>query len=203
MPAFGLLNIPKASIEGMKYIGERISYTQTNDDLTVVISARIPGFQEALMAAWLVSWTGIGAYFIYELGYVEHERDFQIGMFVMVAFWAYFEFRIGKAFIWKRFGKELIRVTKDRLIYKRSIFSYGKAGNYFLENIKNFGIIKKEERTFKEVMGNSFWLIGTETIGFDYQYKHVKVGLKLEEEESSRLGRLLSDNIRKFRKKKK
>lgn len=186
----------------MKTIGNFISYEDSGKQLTIVISPREERWKEGLILMWLLSWSVVGAYFIYELLYGNNPDTTRVGLIVMVGFWAYFEVRIGRALIWKMFGKELIRITADKMTYKRDVKGYGKAKSFFLDNIKNFGIIKTNDRSFTAVMNNSFWLKGNETLGFDHMGTHVKMGFKLDESDRQKAGRLIQDSIRKYRKKK-
>jgi hypothetical protein len=188
----------------MKAIGDRISYESKNSTFTMVISARVRGVNEALLAAWILAWGACGAYFIHEYVYGEYgdnAETLKIGLMIMIAFWAYFQFRTTKAFLWKRFGKELIKITPEHFIYKRAVMSYGKAQTLHTPNIKNFGLIKRKDNTFAEVMNSSFWIRGYETMGFDHMEKNVKFGIQLNEDDGTRAAKVINETVRSLRKK--
>lgn len=178
----------------MKRIGDRVSIKENGNTSTIVISTKIPSWQETLLAAWLFCWTICGAVFIWQLFEAEtREQALMIG--VMCVFWAYYEVRVVKAFMWRKFGMEFIKLDQDNLTYKRSVRGYGKAHIYFIDNIKNLGVINKSDKSFFKSLEESFWVIGGERIGFDYLKKSVQLGMQLEEQDSKKLSSYIEKKV--------
>ncbi len=182
----------------MKQISNRISRVRHKGGfVTYVILGKIPGWKETMLAAWLFCWTLCGAYFIYELTQPHQGNQFMF-LLTLTLFWAYYEFRIGRAYIFRRKGKEFIKITPERLTYKRSIISYGKAHHFLLENIQNLGMHELENGSWGKVLENSFWVLGGQKIRFDYMGKEMQMGIQLTPEESEKLVKALSDDLKKF-----
>ena len=100
------------------------------------------------------------------------------------------------AWAWRKWGKELIKVTPDAIFYKRDIRSYGKAHRYLRSNVKQ---IKKAEHgrlSFSGSYSNSFWVITGGVVQFQYLKKVISVGIQLEEKDADALVKLLSKPVR-------
>ncbi len=185
----------------MKTIGDRISYSEKGHSLVIAIKSKTARWQESLLMAWVVAWTLSGGYYIYEMSTGDYAREERLMFFVLISFWLYFEIKIGKVFLWRKYGKEFIRVTADKLTLKRDIRSYGKAHHYFLDNISNVDLIPEQaDKSLSKQYENSFWVMGGETIVLNHNGKLVKLGLRLEQEEAKQLLRLLRKTIRQRKK---
>lgn len=179
----------------MKFIGNKISFQKTDGIFTVVISPKIARIKESLLMAWLTAWTMCGIFFIIQL-FGPDTRDTKMTIAVMVMFWAYFELRIGKAFLWRKIGLERIMIKDGYLTIKNDIKGYGKAKSFFVQNIKSMGLINVSNRNFFNFMNSSFWVIGGETIGFECEGKYVKLGQHLNEKDAKSLVRLLQSEMK-------
>lgn len=171
----------------IKSISERVSYKDHTDYTTIVISTKIDRWKESLMLFWLMAWTFCGAYFIYELIANEYDRQTTIGLVIMLAFWVYFEVRIGRAFLWRKYGVEFLKIEDNQLFYKRSIKGYGKAKSYFCSNIKSIEKIERNKLSPLSFLEFSSWFIGGETIRFLHDGKTIQFGMQLSDKESSKL----------------
>lgn len=197
-----------------KWIGDRISTEDQPDSTTIVILPKIQRWKEWLLTLWVVGFTFIGAVMIYLLlggiyslqvvgDNVEDIRDQQlVYTIVFLGFWAYFEYKVVKALLWYKFGKELIKINRDALWIKRSVLSYGKSQQYFFENIKNFHQIKHDDTGFAQFFENAYWSLGTDALAFDYFTKGKSFGRKLDEKTAKLLIRFMDDRIKTLRKKK-
>lgn len=171
----------------IKSISERVSYKDHDNYTTIVISTKIDRWKESLMLFWLMAWTACGLYFIYELSVNEHDRQTTIGLVIMIAFWIYFEVRIGRAFLWRKFGMEFIKIDDGQVFYKRSIKGYGKAKTFFCDNIKKLQKIEKNNLNPLTFLEGSSWFIGGETIQFLHEGKITQFGLQLSDKERDKL----------------
>lgn len=180
----------------VKHISERVSYKEHGDKTTIVISTAIERWKEGLMLIWLLSWTLCGMYFAYELFFNHPGEDLKVALFIMLSFWAFFEYRIGKAFLWRKYGMEFIKIEDNQFFIKNSIKGYGKAIPYFSDNIKNIHLLEKKETSALSFLENSFWFVGGETIGLYHKDKLVKLGKQLSKEEAKKLVEFLKKNLK-------
>ncbi|MBL4703148.1 MAG: hypothetical protein JKY54_01420, partial [Flavobacteriales bacterium] len=118
-----------------KYISDRISYLDHGNYSTVIISTKIDRLRESLLLFWILCWTACGVMLIYELITGDYEEEMRITLLIFVAFWVYFEYRIGKVFLWRKWGMEFISLDEEELTYKRAIGRYGKAKRFYHEKI--------------------------------------------------------------------
>lgn len=112
-------------------------------------------------------------------------------MVVWLGFWAYFEFRIGKAFLFKKYGKEKIWIKQGKLNYLKDIAGRGKKLEFDIDLIKDLQLIEKNKRDFFQFMNESFWVMGGESISFNYGAKAYRLGLQLNQEDANQLLRQL------------
>lgn len=175
----------------VRKISERISYKKHEGYTTVVISPRLEEKKQFLLTFWIFAWTFCGLVFISQL-FVGHSEKMMFGLMVLIAFWLYYEYRIGYVWMWRRKGMELIKIEEGKLIYKRSLKTYGKAFEFYIDNIRNLGVEEKKP-AFSNVLADSFWVIGGERLRFDYQNKEVKIGVQLSDEEAEKLRKLLHE----------
>lgn len=198
-----------------KWIGDRISVVDSEGETTIVIRPIRVLWKEILLLVWVLSFTFVGVVVFYllatgfsSLSYPtpptqqELDNQFIYGV-VFLGFWAYFEYKTVKALLWYRFGKELLKIDSQALFLKKSILSYGKAHQYFFENIKNFSQRKNEETSFNMFFENAYWAMGTDALLFDYHGKTKSFGRRLDERTGKLLLRLIDDRVKKQLKKKK
>jgi len=186
----------------MKWIGERVSYVDTDKLTTIVIYPERVKWKNNLLKAWMSVWLLIGLYVILQL-FADYSSDEKLMLTIFLSFWLYFTVRIGKATLWQLNGKELIRINDQALILKKSIFSYGKAHTYFLENIRKINIDEVKDTSLGIQFEKSIWVVGGERISFDYMSKSIRLGRKLNDQDTKLLFRLLTSRIESRLKKKK
>lgn len=175
-------------------IGERITFKKTGDDLEVIITQKVERWKESLLMAWLGAWLFCGIYFIAELVSTD-DSGLKTFLYICLAFWSFFLFRIGKVFLWRLIGKERITISGSQLSIQNLIGSMGKKERFNLVTIKKFGLTKYDEKSFLQFMDQSFWIIGGDKIGFNYGNKKIRLGKQLSEKDSIALVRVLDKYI--------
>jgi len=195
-----------------KMIGERISTYTEKGFTSIIVYPKRTRWKEAVLFTWVIAFSIIGFYMIYLLiggglekidntglegDPAEVLRNQKIYLGVFVGFWIYFEYKVVKGLLWITLGKELIKISKDALMIKNSIVSYGKSNSYFFENIKGMGLVEHEKLSFGFDYENAFWRKGTDSIIFDHRVKPVSFGRKLNEKDSRLLHRFIIDRIKK------
>ncbi len=173
-------------MKGKQNIGERITYTVDAGNLEVKISGKIPKWQETLLFVWVLAWSLCGLFIVQYL-FGDWPQDQKVFLLVYFAFWAYFEYKAIHSYLWRKFGFESIQVVQGELFLKNDLLGKGKRTKYFTQNIKEFGWITADKKSFGRVYFSSFWMVGGETIGFSHLGKKVAFGMQLEEREAARL----------------
>lgn len=183
----------------MEFISERVSVEQRPDGLSVVISARLPRGKETLLVVWAIAWLCCGAYMLWELFRLP-TGALRTYLGVFLGFWAWYAWRIGGVLLWRLKGFELWRLREGVLTVKDSVFGYGRANDYFVQNIQRFGPVVVDERSWKWQVNDSFWVKGAERLGFEYAGRKVVLGKGLTREEAARAARVLERGMAQQRK---
>jgi hypothetical protein len=191
----------------MKWIGKRISFVDSDTKTTIVVTPENVGFYKAMIGAWFAMWAVIGFTMIWAWNTFEMKptmRETLSFMFlIFMLFWAYYLIRVGRMFFWLLYGSENIKLDKIALTIKTSIKGYGRARQYYLENIQKIRINVPNEGSFQATWENSPWIRGGERLEFDYMGKTVRFGRKLNEQESKQLFQLLTKKVEEQLKKRK
>jgi hypothetical protein len=179
----------------MKWIGERTTFVDDKHRTTIIISPENIAWHKALMGAWFAMWIAIGstmtwAYFTLKLSDQE-----QIIVFVFMVFWAYYAVKVGRQFFWILWGAEYIKINEVSLSIKNGIKRYGKAKEYYLENISKIRIQHPKENSIQAIWERSPWIKGSERIEFDYMGKVIRFGRKLNEKDSKLLFQLITKKV--------
>ena len=183
----------------MKKIGDRISYEKHEGFFTVIISTQIDKWKENLILGWLLAWTFCGATFIYYFFNGALNGNEKLTLFVMIIFWLYFEIRITRAYLWRRFGVEFIRIDEDRVTIKRSILGYGRAHPVITSNIETINPADLNDKSYAKVFNDSFWLIGKGTIHMKSKDDDVYIGSQLDSKDSLKLSKEIMKMINSYR----
>ncbi len=184
----------------MKYLSERVSVDRKEGRTSVVISARTTRGKQTMLVTWALAWVACGVVVILERGKLPAADPARQYMLAFLAFWAYFAVAIGRAVLWRLKGFELWRIKEGTLVVKDSLFGYGKASTYFVDNITQLGLIKEDPTSWKWQWNQSAWVIGGERLGFEHLGKKVVFGKNLTEAEARQLVPLLKDALRVERK---
>jgi len=181
--------------EKIELIGKRISVLREGDTASFVILPSDASWKIYLLFGWLFLWTVSGV--IVAANYFTMPNlNMKLVLIMWLAFWAYFEFKIGKAFLFRRFGKEKIWVKGGRLYYWRDIAGRGKKLEFDKELVKDFEVIEKNKKDFFASMNESFWVIGGESLVFSYGAKTYRLGIQLPEADARELLRQVKHALR-------
>jgi hypothetical protein len=176
-------------------IGKRISVYREEDVASFVIMPTDSNWKLYLLFGWLFLWTVSG--FIVAANYFTMTNaNLKLVIIMWLGFWAYFEFKIGKAFLFRKFGKEKIWVKGDKLFYWRDIVGRGKKLQFEKDLVKDMAVIEKDKKDFFASMNESFWVIGGESIMFDYGSKTYRIGIQLPADEARELVRQVKHAIK-------
>lgn len=176
-------------------IGKRISVYKDDEVTSFVIMPTDANWKLYLLTAWLFLWSVSGLVVLVNYFSVTN-TNIKLVVIMWLGFWAYFEFKICKAFLFRKYGKEKIWVKGDTLFYWRDIAGRGKKLQFSKELVKELELIKKDKKDFFTNMNESFWIVGGESISFTYGAKPYRMGIQLPEEDARELLRQLKHVLR-------
>jgi hypothetical protein len=175
----------------------RLSVDDSHGILDITISGRVERWKEGLILGWAILWTLCGIFIVYQLFARNFTREENLVLFVYMVFWVFFEYKSVYAFLWRRYGKEKMRLENGELLYKKDLFGYGKVTRYFMENIRNLNKVSWKKSSYSSVYFRSFWIIGGEKLSFEYQSKTIRFGMQLNDTETSQLLQILKRRIKR------
>lgn len=178
----------------MEYIGKRISIKKMDRETSIVIVSFSEKKKNILLFLWLFVWTVSGLVVLSQY-FMMTDKDTKVMLIVWFAFWAYFEYKSFRAYMWRKYGVEKIKLRENKLFYKRETAGRGKIQVYEFDFIKDLRTIELKENSFADNMSNSYWAIGGERIAFDYYGKEIKFGLQLEDDEANALHKIIKREI--------
>ena len=167
-------------------LSARITINDQNDELNITIESLKNNTKTFLMLLWLLSFTACGFVAIQEL-IIAPDRDHKLFWFVFVSFWAYFEYSVLKALLWRFRGKEIIRFTKTELHLRKDIWGFEKAAQFDTESITDWHTIIETPQSIRAAYENAYWYCGGEKIAFKYLAKEYRFATQLSPEDAARL----------------
>ena len=185
----------------MEFLSERVSIDRNAERFSVVISPRLSPGKRTLLLLWTIAWTVCGIYIFIERGKLPSGDPLRQYLLAFLAFWAYFEVRVVHALLWRLKGFELWRVKNGQFTIKDSLFGFGKANNYFVDNITGLGLIEIDRESWKWQMNESVWVIGGERLQLEHLGKKIVFGKALSDEEAKALLPVLEHALKHERKK--
>ena len=177
----------------MKVISERISILKKDRILSIVILSTTDKKKLALLFLWLLAWSVCGVIVLANYFQITNDKA-KLFIIVYLSFWAYFEFNIVRAFIWKKYGKEKIWVQEGILHYQREINKKGKVQEFNLALITNLKLIELTTTSIADNFNQTFWVKGGERLEFTYQAKTIRLGMQIKDEEA----RIIYNELKAF-----
>ena len=181
----------------MKWIGERISFVDKKDHITFVIYPPKIGIKLHLIISWVILWYIIGGVVFSQL-FGDYEEKEKIILIVFLSFWLYYAVKVTKTLAYLIWGREYLKLDPTSLRIKRATGKYGKAKQYFLENISKFSIYELKENSFQASYEKSDWVMGTNKLHFEDLGKTISFGRKLNEKDATLLFKLITKRIEQY-----
>jgi len=173
-------------MENIKAIGNRCSILIKNNVFSLVILPTESKQKTILLLVWLLAWTIGGVIIMFNYFNLTQESA-KLFVIIWLGFWAYFEYKIFKVFMWKQFGKEKLWIKNGTIYYQHNINGRGTIKEFDLNLVSDLDLIELDERNFADVFAQSFWVKGGERIVFNCQDKFVKFGMQLSNEDSTKI----------------
>ena len=173
-------------------IGDRILFEQDDNTLKVTIEQGIPAGQMSLLSIWLLLWLSLEAVVLYFWTQEPTQGNAGIGYAIYSAFWAFFAFRIGKVWMWRRRGKEVIVVNRKGISIA---LAFGQRGlpDFFAHGSYNAPKrIQENPQQILRTFERAFWSLGGETLQFDAGKRTMVMGKQLSEKDANALLKMMA-----------
>lgn len=167
----------------MKVISPRLSILKKENTLSIVILPTDDKRKLGVLFLWLFAWSVCGI-IVFINYFTIKDANTKLGIIIYLSFWAYFEFSIARAFIWKKFGKEKLWIKNDILHYQRQINNKGKIKEFPLDLVSKLKYLEISPASFTDSINQSFWVKGGERLEFNAQAKVIRLGMQLSDEET-------------------
>lgn len=167
----------------MKVLSDRISILKKEGLLSIVILANADKKKLGLLFLWLFAWTvcGLIVFFNY---FTIKEQQAKLFVIVYLSFWLYFEYKILKTFIWRKYGKEKLWVQNGKLNYQKEINGKGKILQYDAYLVSELKVIELTNTSWADSINQSFWVKGGERLSFSHQGKTILFGMQITDKEA-------------------
>ena len=174
------------SKENIQVIGKRSSIFIKDNVFSLVILPTAEKKKTNLLFLWLFAWSVSGIIIL--VNYFKLNNDnAKLMIIIWLGFWAYFEFKIIRVYMWKRFGQEKLWIKNGVLHYQQNINGRGKIKEFDLNLISDWDVIKVEQANIADYFSQTFWVKGGERIEFICQGKLIKFGMQLPDEEATKI----------------
>lgn len=167
-------------------MSDRISYTETSDELKIKIKALLDEKKQQLLLVWIVLFSICGILLFSQL-FADYEKSTLIFFGVYMAFWLFFEFKVIYAYRWRKLGVEEVILTKSELILIKEIGKRGVTQQFDRDKIRKVQQFDSGENAFFKSMNTSYWNINKYTLSFKVEDNIVPFAIDLNEEESKKL----------------
>lgn len=179
-------------------IGDRIHCHQSDDQLQVEIRQGIPAPQMSMLTVWLLLWFSLEAVVLYFWTQEPSQGNAALGYAIYSAFWAFFAFRIGKVWLWRKRGMEVITIDRRGMSVANAFGQRGLPD--FFAHGSHSALRRVEEnpqqilRTFEQ----AFWSMGGETLQFSSGKRTMVMGKQLSDRDADALLQVLQAALRRF-----
>lgn len=171
---------------------KRITEEKKEEGVLIKIKAFKDESKQKNLTVWLLFWTFCGAAIGSQL-FVEANKELHTFIYVYLAFWAYFEFMVVKAFRWRRKGEEQLLITNSNVHYGRTFANRGFLKPYRKDLVNAARLLDEQSNTFVKTFASSYWVIGGERLSFTVNGKVIPFGLRLSDKEAKQLMKRLND----------
>ncbi len=120
-------------------------------------------------------------------------------LIVLIGFWVYYEYKVGRAYMFRKFGFEKIWMKNGMIYYRREINKRGKTKTFDAEFVKEFNALDFNKADFFQNVSRSFWTLAGESIEFSYHSKSMRFGIQLSEKESNDIADQLNRALKRLK----
>jgi hypothetical protein len=183
----------------LKFETERISIEENAELTEIIIDGKIPSSQFIMLSAWLLAWSISGIYVFIQL-FSDLPQETKSFMLVWLAFWFYFEYKIGSAWLWRKYGREVIKIGREKVQLRFELAYGGRGFEFDTNSLRDFHLLESKKGLFIKNYFDSFWVVGGESIGFYVSGKLKMFGRQLPEKDAEKLMKFVQDKVQRFSK---
>ena len=129
---------------------------------------------------------------------LEKNQSQRMILLVVIAFWAYYEFKVGRAYFFRKYGMEKLWIKNGTLYYRKEFGKRGKTRQFDVNYIKSVKQVDFNEHDFFQNMSRSFWTLSGEGVEFAYHSKIMRFGIQLNDFESKTVAKELEYALKKI-----
>jgi len=179
-----------------QYKSDRITVLETPELLEIVITGKIKPWQLNTIGFWLAAWSLSIVFVIIQL-FGNMPSGQKLYMYIWMGFWVYFEYRILTTWVWRKWGKEVIKIGKEKAELRFEVPVRPKFSAFEISSITAISDLEAMKGNFVKSHYEPFWVVGGETIGFEYNGKLYAFGRQLPKEDATALINLIAKRIKK------
>ncbi|MED5336050.1 MAG: hypothetical protein VX880_07020, partial [Bacteroidota bacterium] len=147
---------------------------------------------------WLVTWCALEAAVVYFWTQEPNEGNAWLGYAIYSAFWGFFAFRIGKVWLWRLRGREVLVVDRKGVSIamafgERGLPDFFAHGTYSLPQR-----IKENPQQILRTFESAFWSLGGETLQFSCGKRTMVLGKQLSDRDADTLLKMVQSAIRRL-----
>ena len=157
---------------------ERLKFVPSDQGNILEIYPFYDEKKQKLLFIWLIAF-GIGGLAIISQLMTPASSELKIMIMVFAFFWAYFFYKVLKAYRWRKSGKERLIFGENKLYYGRIIGERGIMHAYDRELLGDLKKVDISEKNFFAAMGDSYWVISGEKLAFSHAGQQIPFGLRL------------------------
>lgn len=173
---------------------KRVTTEKKEVGLLIKVKAFKEEGKQKNLTVWLMAWTFCGLAVAYQL-LLDANNEIKSMLLVFMAFWSYFEFKVVKAFRWRRGGEEQLFISEEKVLYGRTINNRGILRPYRKDLVNGARLIENDQNTFAKAFAESYWVIGGEKLAFTINGKVIPFGLRLSDKEAKKLMELFNKQL--------
>ncbi|MBK9672075.1 MAG: hypothetical protein IPP56_13385 [Bacteroidetes bacterium] len=174
---------------------KRVKIVQDKQITSIEIVPENDTTKTNLLLAWLIVWTICGI-IIFSQFFSNMSREEKLLMAVWMAFWAYFEYKIGSTYLWRKNGSEKILISSDTLSYNITISGKTIEKKFSLIAISNLEIYPFGKNNFSESLQSSYWVRGNESVFFTHEGTKIGVGFQLNLDEARQVQQCIQKKLK-------
>jgi len=173
---------------------KRISQEKKDGGILIKIKAYRDESKQKNLLVWLVAWSFCGLAIGSQM-FLKEKGDLLNMILIFMAFWAYFEYKVIKAFRWRKSGEEQFWITPDNLSYGRTYANRGILKPYRRDLVNQIRPLEEESNSFINAFSSSYWVVGGERLTFTVNGKVIAFGLRLSDKETKQLMKTINQQL--------
>jgi hypothetical protein len=212
----------------MQVISDRVSILNKDNVFSLVILPTDKKWKLNLLFIWLLLWTMSGVFYVsmyvnfsresefyhmqYNEAFAKHKKELlepikkditrtqnaRLWVIALIGFWAYFEYKVTRAFYFRKYGREKLWIKNGKMFYQRAVGNRGRIREFDPALINGLEILIPNRGDFFVQMQESFWVVSGERLTFAYASKFIRFGIQLSDAEANKILKELKYELKKY-----